>query len=249
MAVDKIESQTTKNGVNYPAPYYTPYLKRTRKMKVLSSIIIQQAFQYVIQTSKHYNIDESHALKHSMEVFHVANNIYQHEVLKYPKLQSQRELIYLSAILHDMCDKKYVPEKQGINEIQRFLEQNNMLKKSDIDQLGKIIGTMSYSTVKKNGFPDFGEFNMAYHIVRESDLLTAYDIDRCVIYSMFHEGLDYKGAVERTLKLFDERVLKYRNDKLFVTAYSRNLSLRLHNRAVRELENLRLLFIGTQIKS
>ena len=29
---------------------------------------------------------------------------------------------------------------------------------------------MSYSKVKKSGFPDMNEFQTAYHIVRESDL-------------------------------------------------------------------------------
>jgi hypothetical protein len=82
---------------------------------------------------------------------------------------------------------------------------------------------------------------MAYHIVREADLLSAYDVDRCIIYSMVREHLDYEWAVRRTLKIFDERVFKYRSDGLFVTPYSRNLSLRLHEKAARDLRQLKLL--------
>ena len=82
---------------------------------------------------------------------------------------------------------------------------------------------------------------MAYHIVREADLLTAYDVDRCIIYSMFRENLTYEESVKRTIELFDVRVFKYRSDGLFVTPYSRNLSLRLHNKAKTELEILKSL--------
>ena len=35
--------------------------------------ILNAAFNYVILTSKNYNIDESHSLKHSIEVFNYAN--------------------------------------------------------------------------------------------------------------------------------------------------------------------------------
>jgi HD superfamily phosphodiesterase len=204
-------------------------------------LLAQQAFQYVMQTCNKYQIDESHALKHSMEVFHMTNKIYQKEVMKFPYLQQQKEVIFLSAILHDMCDKKYMPEDTGIVQIQKYLKKNEMLEQTEITMLGKIISTMSYSKVKEYGFPELGEYQLAYHIVREADLLAAYDIDRCMIYSMYKEGLDYEGALKRTIGVFDERVLKYRSDRLFVTAYSQNLSLKLHDRAVSELEVLRKL--------
>jgi len=204
-------------------------------------ILAQKAFQYVIQTCNKYQIDESHALKHSMEVFHMTNKIYQKEVMKFPYLESQKQVIFLSAILHDMCDKKYMPEDAGIVQIQKYLAKNDMLEHPEISMVGKIISSMSYSKVKEYGFPELGDYQLAYHIVREADLLAAYDIDRCMIYSMFREGLDYEGALKRTITLFDERVLNYRNDRLFVTAYSKNLSLRLHDKAVSELEVLRKL--------
>jgi hypothetical protein len=52
-------------------------------MKVMNFVnLINQAFRFVIQTSQEYCIDESHALKHSMEVFNYANNIYESEVKK-----------------------------------------------------------------------------------------------------------------------------------------------------------------------
>jgi HD superfamily phosphodiesterase len=211
-------------------------------MKVTSILLLaQKAFQYVYQATDEFQIDESHAVKHSMEVFHLANQIYQKEVVKFPYLEKQKEVIFLSAILHDMCDKKYMTEEKGIERIQDYVRKHDMLGEVDIHMMGKIISTMSYSKVKKDGYPDLKEYQMAYHIVREADLLSAYDVDRCIIYSMAREHLDYEWAVRRTLKVFDERVFKYRSDGLFVTPYARNLSLRLHEKAGRDLRQLKLL--------
>lgn len=37
-------------------------------------------FNFVIFTSRLFNIDESHSLKHSMDVFYLSNKIYESEL-------------------------------------------------------------------------------------------------------------------------------------------------------------------------
>jgi len=198
--------------------------------------IINTAFNFVILTSKNYNIDESHSLKHSIEVFNIANQIYNTEVSKNIFLENQKEIVQVSAILHDMCDKKYMDERIGVENI------NNAMKKymsnQQLDVVSNIISTMSYSKVKKNGYPDLGEYQLAYHIVREADLLSAYDVDRCLIYQMMHEKYNYVDSLNYVVNLFTNRVLKYREDNLFETIYSKDKSLILHNKAEKDIENL-----------
>ena len=46
------------------------------------------------------------------------------------------------------------------------------MKNNDLEVIGKIIGTMSYSKVKANGYPDLGEYQLAYHIVRGSGFIS-----------------------------------------------------------------------------
>jgi hypothetical protein len=199
-------------------------------------VLINSAFNYVIQTSNFYSIDESHALKHSMEVFHLTNKIYESEITKHPYLEEQKDIIYASAILHDMCDKKYMVEKEGIEKINYFLK--DYMNDTKLDILTKIISTMSYSKVKIHGFPELNEYQMAYHIVREADLLSAYDVDRCIIYSIMVEKLNYVNSITRTKNVFENRVFKYRDDNLFVTDYSKKLSLVLHKKALKDLDDL-----------
>lgn len=202
----------------------------------LISKIINASFRYVIRTSKIYNIDESHSLKHSMEVYNFARDIYSSEVKNNPFLVNQQSIIYSSAILHDMCDKKYLDEAEGVNSIKNLLI--NYMSKEELNVVSNIITTMSYSKVMVKGFPNLGNYQLAYHIVREADLLAAYDIDRCVLYGMNVEGLQFTSARDRAKILFSVRVLNYKTNNLFLTDYSKNKSLELHNRAVDVLKNM-----------
>jgi HD superfamily phosphodiesterase len=191
----------------------------------------------VINTSKKHNIDESHAMKHSMDVFHYANKIFHAEFPNNRFLEQQTDIISASAILHDMCDKKYVNENNGIIEMDNFMK--DYMNSHQREMVANIVSTMSYSTVKSSGYPDFGAYQLAYHIVREADLLTAYDIDRCIIYGMMKENLSYTNASQRAVELFDNRVLKYRADNLFITDYSKHESLILHNKCLQNIESLK----------
>jgi len=177
-----------------------------------------------------YNIDESYSLKHSMEVMRFAESIYTSELAKCPHLELHKDIILASAILHDMCDHKYISDEAGGGEISEIREyMREIFTDAEFDIIVSIITTMSYSKVKNNGYPDLGEYQLAYHIVREADLLAAYDIDRCIIYGMTVDKISYTMAAERATVRFANRVLKYREDGLFITEWSKTKSLELHN--------------------
>ena len=72
---------------------------------------------------------------------------------------------------------------------------------------------------------------MAYHIVREADLLSAYDVDRSIIYNMNNVNPNFDISLSNALDLFDTRVLKHNEDGLFITDYSKKLSLVLETNA------------------
>lgn len=198
--------------------------------------IIVKAFDLVLILCKKFNIDESHSLKHSMEVYNFALKIYEKEVITNSFLKQQKDIIILSAILHDTIDKKYVSEDLGIKEIREYMKSYISLEKLDI--IFKIITTMSYSKVKKNGFPSLNEYQLAYHIVREADLLAAYDIDRCIMYSMYTKNINYLLSLNMAVILFENRVLQHIKDELFITKFSKKLSLQLHKKAKKDIDIL-----------
>lgn len=195
-------------------------------------VSLNKLFGFVLTFSSKYRIDTSHSELHSMAVLHFADENLRSQVGENPLLLKQQNIIYSSAILHDMCDKKYVDFSTGIREIEKVL--NTELKPKEIKWTKRIIETMSYSTVKKNGFPDFGKYQDAYHIVREADLLTSFDFDRTIIYHMNRNNTltqSYKNALE----LFDSRVFNYHKDQLLLSDYSKEKSVELTNSALKRM--------------
>ena len=129
-----------------------------------------------------------------------------------------------------MCDKKYVNEDEGIRQIEDFLQES--MDPAEIDMTKQIISTMSYSKVKKKGYPLLGTYQYAYHIVREADLLSAYNFDRCMIYHMQkNQKCTLEESFQNANELFENRVLKHIDDQLIGTKYGIKQSLILHNRA------------------
>jgi hypothetical protein len=159
-----------------------------------------------------------------------AYDIFTSERPANPYLAEQETIILAAAILHDMCDKKYVPdEAAAIQEIRDFMAGHLTIE--ELDVIVSIVTTMSYSKVKKSGYPDLGEYQLAYHIVREADLLAAYDIDRCVIFGMAVTKMNYTDAFARATELYRERVLTYRSDGLFVNEWSKGKALELESKS------------------
>lgn len=200
---------------------------------------LSKLLQFVLLTSQKYKIDESHGISHSMNVLHFAHNIYNYEVQTKPFLKNHENIIYVSAIIHDMCDKKYMNQSQGIFEIENFLDKK--IPTNEISVINNIISTMSYSYVKKNGFPKLGEYQDAYHIVREADLLTAYDFDRCMIYKMNTNYISVDDAFEDALNLFNNRVFRHNRDNLLLTEYSLLKSRELHLHSLQRIQSWKQL--------
>jgi hypothetical protein len=212
-----------------------------------SSSLLTNLIQYVITTCDKYSIDESHGLTHSTNVLKYSHNIYSVEVMKNQLLENYKKIIYIAAFLHDMCDKKYMDETEGINNIETFLTEQDV-KNDDIQLIKKIIMTMSYSTVKKNGFPTFEnkEQEMVYHIVRESDLLNAYDFDRCMIYHMNRKKCCIHEAYKTAMDLFQNRMFRHTDDGLFITDYSKHKSQILHNYALNVINKWKNIILTFQ---
>ena len=185
----------------------------------MEKIPYNKIYDFIVKRCLKLKIDESHAVKHSMDVLKYSQKILNDELKNNSNLILDENIIYTSSMLHDMCDSKYMDEKKGLDDISLLL--NNLeYKKNDIDIILKIIGTMSYSKVKKNGFPDLKNYQKEYHIVRESDLLAGYDVERCIVYGMIGRDFNYIESFLATKELYYKRMAKQIEDNLFFSNYS-----------------------------
>lgn len=197
--------------------------------------LLSKLFQYVLTCCAKYHIDESHGLPHAMNILLYANKIYEEEVLHDVQLKDQEAIVYIAAILHDMCDKKYMNETDGMNDIQAFLKDTVLPFESA--SIRVIVSTMSYSKVKVHGYPQLGLLQKAYHIVREADLLCAYEYERCLVYNMKKTpNTDIVHSIANANTIFKTRVLKHLEDNLFVTSFGKRESIVLHEQSIQRME-------------
>ena len=201
-------------------------------MRLFTSAILN----YVFYTTKNLGIDESHGLMHSMNTLNYAEKIYQSELPNNPRLIHDHKVICAASALHDMADGKYMDEKKGVLDIENYLKKETDMTCEEIDATKNIITTMSYSKVKKQGYPSLGKFQQSYHIVREADLLGAYDFNRAFIYDMAQNNSTASEAFENSHKLFIKRVFQYSNDNLFIHSYSKKEAYTLHAQSIKQIE-------------
>ena len=196
-------------------------------------------FDFVIETCHNFNIDESHGLKHSMDVYYYSTILFESILKETPEVEIYREVITISSILHDMCDKKYMIERDGIENIRE--KMSNKIDKDTLDLSLLIISKLSYSYIKKNGYPDMGLYQIIYDIVGDADRLASYDFERCIIYQMMRKKESYEKSFDDAVLLFENRVLKYREEGLFKTVYGKKLSEKLHFDAITRIDFLKRL--------
>ena len=199
--------------------------------------LFENLVRFVMLTTKANNMDESHGIMHSFNTLHNAYNIYRAENIKNPEIIPHERIIYISSAIHDMCDKKYMNEQIGITNIKRFLSNDLNYKKEKIDVIGDIIGTMSYSKIKKNGFPDLGEYQNEFNVVREADLLAAYDIDRAIIYNMTKSNNDFESAFINSKLLYYDRMAKHHDDQLFTFNYTKSEGNKLNELCMKKIND------------
>ena len=200
-------------------------------MKLLPAL-----FFFVKSISQQNHIDESHSIGHSMKVLHHACDIYKESLHQFPKIYNQENVIYTSTILHYMCDKKYVDQKEGLTKINDLLQHK--MTYLEIEKVKEIMRTMSYSYVKTHDFPDhLGHYTTAYHIVREADLLASYDFDRAMIYHMYKTNEDVFKSFENSKRMFQTRVFTYVREDMFKTRYSKRKALELELESLKQIQS------------
>lgn len=203
--------------------------------------MLNELFKFVQQTCLEFSIDESHGLTHSIQVYRYGLDIYSQVLKSNPQIEELRQVIICSCILHDMCDYKYMDGVLGVKRIVELLESLDIAQ-AQIKLIVRIITTMSYTKIKAHGFPEFDSpiLTLAFNIVREADLLAAYDFDRSVVYAMECQGVGWTQANKETVEYFKSRVLMQIPDGLFTIPVALGIACQLDQLARAKLNQVRL---------
>lgn len=195
--------------------------------------LLNKIFHYITLTSVRYGIDESHSTLHSMNTLIHASNMLREEMQSNPQLKSQERVIHTCALLHDMIDHKYTEPKPAMLRLRAYFR--NDFTQTEMDTVEKIITTCSYSKVQKNGYPRLGDYQTAYHIVREADLLCSYDFDRTMTYMIRAKKATAETAYIDACRFFQSRVFNYIDNGYFFHPYSQRMASTLQDEAIKRI--------------
>jgi len=215
------------------------------KWRTLFVSLIPMVENFINDKSKLYKIDPSHNLHHSLQVkelgFIIAGKDYYLNT-------KQKEILYLSCMLHDMCDEKYAPRAESVLDISNFLIKKCGVSMMTHDAVMHIITSMSYSKiVREDGtieFPSWLQMDPdgwvdVFHITREADLLTSYDIKRMIHYKCEKLGFVYPCDVyEDVVNTVGKRMSKLLQRNLFISPSAKKIATKWHDELSYKIENL-----------
>jgi hypothetical protein len=167
-----------------------------------------------------YSIDESHGLLHAQNTVKWTVKLMADEQVEVSPAE-ERMTIY-GAALHDMCDAKYTDVQAAGAHIYTWLLCQNWTE-SDATALIAIIQSTSYSKLKNilavkplqenPGYPDHGQWQRVYHLIRHADLLEGYNVRRCMLYTLHSQpGKSMDEYWRLVTAVFQTRVLRYVSD-------------------------------------
>jgi hypothetical protein len=180
------------------------------------SFEMKPVWDYVERTCLEQGIDDSHGLKHAKSCVERLRLLMEDE---HDLTNEEVKMAYYAVALHDMCDKKYTDVPLALEKLRRWLlEQDWSLSNTFV--LLDIVNSMSYSKLKKAAlekgsivYPDHGAWNRVYHLVRHADLLDAYLVGRCLLYTKHSlPEVSDDTAWHIVEDLFENRIFKYVSD-------------------------------------
>jgi uncharacterized protein len=146
---------------------------------------IDELKAYVATESDRLNIDASHDKTHAFNVFRLSQEIILSDFNGYP--EQFKLAVYCSALTHDLCDKKYVSNKEHASlkvksKIHEIFE-NEWVAQTVCD----VISSMSFSRRQREGEPTFKEIHVlqVYNIVSDADMLEAIGVSGMIRTFMF----------------------------------------------------------------
>lgn len=191
--------------------------------------IITKTTAYVKDYMSHY--DASHDFAHIQRVLALAKSIEVSERAHSPEVALDSDIITLSALLHDVGDKKYLkPGEDATTLVRTFLESINC--SPDIAAKVQLIcSNVSYSNEMKNGaeVARICSGTPEVRIVQDADRLDAIGavgIARMFCYTgakVSERGLDVTHFHEKLLKL--EGMMKTKTGKELAREKTRRMEI------------------------
>lgn len=197
--------------------------------------------EYGANIIKEFNIDESHGMQHGIDVLGYAKIIVSRYLQDNPNLiliegisnKDAEMIIYVSALVHDWIDKKYMREDLASNRMETYFSSHGFKYTHEVLTIITNISFSKRLARKNQGLPmiDTGYLQLATEIVSDADMLDAYKADRCLTYQRRFNTYDEHEIRRIAKNILVNRVLLYR-DHFMNTIYGKEMSKPMHDELV-----------------
>lgn len=201
---------------------------------------IDLVISFVKEQTRDY--DTSHDYYHAERVATTSFSIMK-EMHDHPFTSSETKVVIFSSFVHDVCDRKYIDPEEGKKKIERFLGENGLCSKDEVDDILLIIDNMSFSKEVKQGYPEHlrEDLKLLRDIVSDSDKIDALGErgkDRCIeVSKKFHPNESHEVYL-RMLKEHCKEKLLLLKDNYIRTFPGKRLSEEGHNYLLNFIKNI-----------
>jgi len=220
-------------------------MRKNMRWRAFFVSLVPMVENFVRDRSHEYKIDPSHNLHHSHQVNELGFILAERD---YHLNNRQKEILYLSCMLHDMCDVKYTPRVQAILDVSNFMRKQCGVSMLTHDAVMEIITSMSYSQiVSPDGRVQYplwlsGEhsgWGDVFHIARQADLLTSYDLKRMVHYKQEKLGFVYSCDIYQDIvETVERRMSKLLQRQLFSSPSAIRIATQWHQELCEDMSVL-----------
>lgn len=210
-------------------------------------------WSFAENTVLEFNMDESHGMTHFVNTVlylrMILEDFANETIIEGMKKNEEIDLLTDAAFAHDLIDRKYMNEAEGLQRLKTVF-MNNGYTPTKFAIIQHIITTMSYSKRikrRRDGLPmiEPGPYALAVAIVVDADQLDGYDPERCRIYQETkfrgpeYQHLDESERIRLSLgwrrTILEKRVLRYQSDCMN-TNIAKKLAEPLHNKVAKHIE-------------
>lgn len=182
------------NQNEFPHKIICRYIGQLDIFFAINTMIVPKwLWNYAKDVSRKCGFDDSHSLRHFVNTVVYTKMIINHmraELDVMPLLvpgvsqDLAEEILSVAAFSHDLIDKKYMLEEEGIFNLRKLFMENNY---HHVNTVMEIITAISFSVRFRRleeGMTAIapGPLNLATAIIADADQLDSYDIARCIIY-------------------------------------------------------------------
>lgn len=177
----------------------------------------ERAIRFVVEMGV---FDESHGEGHIRRVAEMAVELAKkiieggdNKIIEGIDNSESIEIVEIAGLLHDICDRKYIRDKERV--LVRLREEFREYKY--IEEVIKIVTNISFTRERIYGKPEMGRLTVVWECVSAGDKYDALDFYRCLEYKRHKcPEMSKEETMRKAIWYYTEVIMKYYPKMMYI---------------------------------